>query len=92
MCEGERTLMRPHFQTKGPFIGELDDYREVVEAGGCMEETSDSEILDGSEEEMRGFRRNASEEDDTFINMVNRPQFESRVEEVSHHPQSVSKY
>lgn len=84
--------MRPHFQTKGPFIGELDDYREVVEAGGCIEETADSEILDGGEEEMRSFRTNAWEEDVFFMQMLNRPQYESRIEEASHHPQSLSRY
>lgn len=84
--------MRPHFQIKGPFIGEFDDCREVVKAGGCIEEISSSEFLDGGEEEMRSFRSNASEEDDTFIQVMNRPQRENRIEEVSHHPQSLSRY
>lgn len=92
MCEVERTLMRSYFQTKGAFIGEFDDYREVAEAEACIEEMSSSEILDAGEQEMRSFYTNASEEDDTFIQVMNRPQRESRIEEVSHHPQSLSRY
>lgn len=84
--------MRPHFQTKGQFIGKLDDYREVIATGGYMEETSDSEILDAGEEEMRSFRTIAMEEDSTFIQMMNQPQYESRIEEVSHNIQSLSIY
>lgn len=62
------------------------------EHSGYIEEMTVSEIFNGDEEEMRSFRTNGLGEDNSFIPMMNRPQYESRIEEVSHNTQSLSIY
>lgn len=76
----------------GPYTVDQDEAREVPEEDGSAEDMSDPETADEDDEDTRSFRTNGLEEDDTFIQMLIRPQYESRVEEVSHNTQSLSRY
>lgn len=69
-----------------------DEAHEVPDEKGSAEDMSDPDIADEDDEDTRSFRTNAWEEDDTFIPSINRPQSESRIEEVSRHTQSLSMY
>lgn len=69
-----------------------DEALEVPEEEGSAEDMPDLETADEDDEDTRSFRTNSLEEDDNFIQMRNQPQYESRIEEVSHHPQFLSRY
>lgn len=76
----------------GPSTVDQDDAHEVPEEEGSAEDMSDPETADEDDEDTRSFRTNGWEEDVTFIQMRNQPQYESRIEEVSHNIQSLIRY
>lgn len=84
--------MNDHGKDAGPYTVDLDEAREVPEEEGSAKDMSDPETADEDNEDTRSSRTNGLEEDDKFIPMMNRPQYESRVEEVSHNTQSLSRY
>lgn len=70
----------------GPSTVYQDEARKVPEEKGSPGDMSDPETADEDDEEIGSFHTN------DFIQMLNRPQYESRIEEASHHPQSLSRY
>lgn len=92
MCEVELTLMISYGKDFGPSTVDQDEMHEVREEEDSAEHVSDPETADEDNEDTRSFRTNSLEEDVFFMQMLNRPQYESRIEEASHHPQSLSRY